>query len=173
MALGSLFSTSALALFVAATRRYAGPRVVRTVDGIAGVGLIGFGGLLPTARCRTERQAPGFGAQRFSSLPWSSRQDAMKPDEISSDSPAWPPSARTRSMPSLMSSTLNQILGALASLPLNRAPGRLRVRDLEAAGHVAPGELPAEQLAVEALGALGVGRVHHEVDEFTCHSRGG
>jgi putative LysE/RhtB family amino acid efflux pump len=44
--LGSLFSTTALALFVAATRRYAGPRVIRTVDGLAGVGLIGFGGLL-------------------------------------------------------------------------------------------------------------------------------
>jgi putative LysE/RhtB family amino acid efflux pump len=44
--LGSLFSTSALALFVAATRRYAGPKVIRTVDAAAGVGLIGFGGLL-------------------------------------------------------------------------------------------------------------------------------
>ena len=44
--LGSMACTALLATFVAATRRYAGPRFVRAVDATAGTGLIGFGGLL-------------------------------------------------------------------------------------------------------------------------------
>jgi putative LysE/RhtB family amino acid efflux pump len=44
--LGSLTWVSALAVAVALARRRAGPRLLRAVDGGAGMGLVGFGGLL-------------------------------------------------------------------------------------------------------------------------------
>jgi len=44
VALGSLTWMSLLASGLAATRRRIGPRSLRTIDGLAGVGLIGFGG---------------------------------------------------------------------------------------------------------------------------------
>jgi putative LysE/RhtB family amino acid efflux pump len=44
--LGSLTWMSLLATIVAVARKAAGPRTIRAVDGIAGVGLMGFGGAL-------------------------------------------------------------------------------------------------------------------------------
>ena len=44
--LGSLTMVSALALGVAITRRWVGPRLLRTVDAVAGTGLLGFAGVL-------------------------------------------------------------------------------------------------------------------------------
>ncbi len=43
---GSLTWCSALACAVAAARRYVGPRILRAVDGGAGIAIAGFGGLL-------------------------------------------------------------------------------------------------------------------------------
>jgi putative LysE/RhtB family amino acid efflux pump len=44
--LGSLTWMALLAGGVSVARRWVGPRLLRTVDGVAGAGLIGFGGLL-------------------------------------------------------------------------------------------------------------------------------
>jgi len=44
--LGSLTSMTILTGGVSAARRHVGPRLLKTVDGVAGAGLIGFGGLL-------------------------------------------------------------------------------------------------------------------------------
>ena len=44
--LGSLTWVSLLALLTAVVRRSAGPRAARLADGVAGVGLVGFGGVL-------------------------------------------------------------------------------------------------------------------------------
>jgi putative LysE/RhtB family amino acid efflux pump len=44
--LGSLTCMSLLAGGVSVTRRWVGPRMLRAVDGIAGAGILGFGGLL-------------------------------------------------------------------------------------------------------------------------------
>jgi putative LysE/RhtB family amino acid efflux pump len=44
--LGSLSCMSLLAGGVSVARRWVGPRMLRTVDGIAGAGILGFGGLL-------------------------------------------------------------------------------------------------------------------------------
>jgi putative LysE/RhtB family amino acid efflux pump len=44
--LGSLTSVTALAVGVSVTRRWVGPRLLRTVDAVAGAGLLGFAGVL-------------------------------------------------------------------------------------------------------------------------------
>jgi putative LysE/RhtB family amino acid efflux pump len=44
--LGSLTWMTLLAGGIAVTRRWVGPRLLRAVDGVAGAGLLGFGGLL-------------------------------------------------------------------------------------------------------------------------------
>ena len=44
--LGSLTSVSAMAFGVSLTRRWVGPRLLRTVDTVAGTGLLGFAGML-------------------------------------------------------------------------------------------------------------------------------
>ena len=44
--LGSLTTVSALALGVSVTRRWVGPRLLRTVDAVAATGLLGFAGVL-------------------------------------------------------------------------------------------------------------------------------
>jgi putative LysE/RhtB family amino acid efflux pump len=44
--LGSLTSVSAMAFGVSLTRRWVGPRLLRTVDTVAGTGLLGFAGVL-------------------------------------------------------------------------------------------------------------------------------
>jgi len=44
--LGSLTSVSAMAIGVSLTRRWTGPRLLRTVDTVAGAGLLGFAGVL-------------------------------------------------------------------------------------------------------------------------------
>ena len=44
--LGSLTTVSAMALGVSVTRRWVGPRLLRTVDAVAGTGLLGFAGVL-------------------------------------------------------------------------------------------------------------------------------
>jgi putative LysE/RhtB family amino acid efflux pump len=44
--LGSLTMMSLLAGGVAVARRWVGPRLLRTVDGVAGAGVLGFGALL-------------------------------------------------------------------------------------------------------------------------------
>jgi putative LysE/RhtB family amino acid efflux pump len=52
VAVGSLMWVTTLACGVAAARRHAGPRTLRVVDGLAGVGLIGFGGALGVSAVR-------------------------------------------------------------------------------------------------------------------------
>ena len=44
--LGSLTTVSAMAFGVSITRRWVGPRLLRTVDAVAGTGLLGFAGVL-------------------------------------------------------------------------------------------------------------------------------
>ncbi len=44
--LGSLTWMTILAGGVSVARRYVGPRLLRTIDGVAGAGILGFGGLL-------------------------------------------------------------------------------------------------------------------------------
>jgi len=44
--LGSLTWMTLLAAGISVARRWVGPRLLRTVDGVAGAGLLGFGGLL-------------------------------------------------------------------------------------------------------------------------------
>jgi putative LysE/RhtB family amino acid efflux pump len=46
--LGSLTWVTALAAVVSVARRAVGPAAVRVVDGVAGVGLLAFGGVLAT-----------------------------------------------------------------------------------------------------------------------------
>jgi putative LysE/RhtB family amino acid efflux pump len=54
VALGSLTSVSALAAIVALARRALGPRAIRVVDVVAGLGLVGFGGALAYATARQD-----------------------------------------------------------------------------------------------------------------------
>lgn len=52
--LGSLTAVTALAAIVSGARRALGPRVMRVVDAVAGLGLVAFGGALAYASVRDE-----------------------------------------------------------------------------------------------------------------------